>query len=1587
MAPATNIFSSLNERNKRKISTIKKNALLRNNVNNNTKTIKTNNNVPSNNPIDNRLKIMNNSIHANTITLNHGSLFVGNNDKFKMQNKKLNFDTTNQSDNNSKNNNDSNYYNNNHSNNNNKSKTALNFLNTTNSTNTNTNVQNNSNDFDKFSERKKRLIECELSFHESRVSNELILLNLDLFDGINEGDLCELKTFNNKSMINRKKIYFIAKDFNKDLKRRSINSKVSIQIGQLQNELDLPLRSKVWIKLKDKLIYESDLVEINIKDCYLNRGDMWGISSRLVNTCIFNNQKLIFLNSIRGTVKGIYRNGQKLFSGYIGENTKIIFRSESARLVFLIQITDEMWHFDETGEQLFQKMINSYFPKIFKRWKKIDTHHSITIAFAISMSLSDLSYKNLKPGVKLKNSIDNYRIVVDQIGITHWVDIMETLTNEFVNIRKDLLNVKTDKGYNIIKKNFTPVIKSNFLEMINFATTILTDPFKQVDLRHTTTHVMIISPGSGLYDVDYDLLNLTGRKLLSLEMTMDLICLSRAPLHVVPLFRYLDYEKNLHHCIPKWLSIFFWNDSSKDIVEWHPRCQIYDIQMMGLTENEIYKQAELDFLHPNKNIKSVSQFIDEFSNNVFRHPELSLNARKKKSKKKDKKIVNKFGLKQDSNHLLWNSPSFSQPVIEGSQNIAVTADILNGPISEIQDSPDDVTTVSLYDNDGNESLAVNSLKGLTKKKSVKEFTKKFLDKFTSSNTSKVYSSPKLTSNSDLPNDSRQQFRIEKLSDNAISLNTIGNSSEQNLIIKKNLQMFSSHQNEGSVDSINDSLSFKGSLLTDHSSKLSDARHRSKLMTFSTKKKLDQHTFNETWIEIDNPSIPVTSDLADRLLPVRWKDVWPKYVAKKYSKWRSFSTPAELPVTISEFPSKQDFDDNFFFRNHSVTLNIDQEQYDQTFIDLLRNMIYTRLVAGFQICVGDNVEEVEKSKDKDAPTVSKYIDNKQWNILKLYMMIDSEIHRITCNQSGIIDVQRYLRKNEVDPFNQVPSHTPLVKTRYEHSYREAKIDPVHTQRASLNWNQIDQTLAGYGSLIVDKKWHGFRSKFVLLPAEVPRNTYSLVINGQNETLSPEELRLEGLRRVINSITRARLLTEEEKRNRSFKKEEIQPEVMFYTGSLFDFISEQRDSLEKSVINYRDSLFTKGLKLLSQNIELKTLAYEIQQGPNKLTLVNRKWHWNRHQNCFVGSEMVNWLIANFSDIQTRDEAVEYGQKLMSKGLFVHVLNKHNFLDGHYFYQLTPDYFIDSSNIGKNNSITEALPLVRKASNHSAHESSIPLSLMISKSISHISRDDQTVKSQLNSVVDNGETENPVVIISNSLVIDVDPLKKSYRQETCTVHYDRVHNPDHCFHIRLEWLTATPKLLDELIGNWSRICERYGLRLIEIPWEELCTIPSMNPFHSFVEINLAINPWEDPEFRDEHLFSNMRFYYHIELLKRCGFMLDNRASAILKDDRTEEFEIRYSWGKPEFKYAQYIHYTGAYMAEIRENGALFLAPNNIYISRVLQGNMNTKIKFSQKSAINPQMIMTEFRETCTSYEKLRSLFLEFKEDWLLNRNNPLD
>ncbi|SGZ39805.1 related to Vacuolar membrane-associated protein IML1 [Hanseniaspora guilliermondii] len=1468
----------------------------------------------------------------------------------------------------------------------------------------------------------------EVHFAESLISNQ------ELSTSLESGNIT--KTFLLKNQIlnakrnNDKKIYFIVKPFPPGYNKRSMNPLISFPHDKFSKTFDIPNRSTVYIKLKDKSKDQCELVEIMARDCFVNRGDMWLIRNKIQNTSIHLHERLQFMDSLRFAVTGIYKDGKKFFSGYIGEETKVIIRSESARFFFVIQITEEMWHFQEDGEVLFQKVVNSIFPKILKKWIKIGTNHNISIVFTTSVDIttqdggSDNDINDKIPGYKSINNKDYYRIVVDEVNISHWKDIMDTLRKEFLEFKKELLNVKSEDGYYHIQGKLSSSVKTNILESINMVATTLLNPFRQIDLRHTTTHVMIISPGAGLFDVNYDLLKLTTKKLLSLEFTIDIVCLASPPMHIVPLFRYIDNDDALRFCVPTWLSISFWNDDSKKYQNWKPTCKIYDLQTLNLTENNINSVLPLKDLPHLGNIKRLDNFTLAYDQNIFKMND-------EKLKEELKKTVNYFDLTQKLYHQHRNSSSHSSLKNQNPMtlNNRLSNNNLNIGSKYILHSPTPQKPL-LQKVDSSQATFIRNENGTileddenisTESKSKEEQRPKYSEAINTLKTVK--------SNSQAPNIAKRFVNLfntkgpdtntDVSSNNEGSLTSLRNSENRfgsksnnynkmprtNSQARNNGKLFGSNFNSG-----NSSPMFKENKTNEDL--LVDSPRSKKTMKF-------QYDY---LVEIENPSKAFDPERADDLISQRWKDVYPKKLSKSTSKWRSFTTPADLPVTTDVCPTPSQYLNNYVLRNYCVSLNNDKKgpKLSTNEFELFRNLVYTRLLAGFQII--ENKEKLKKLEDiyfkttlVTPSTILNDINNfKQKSI---YLLGNDEIHRICCDLDSVIEVKQYINKTDRISDFSVPVESTMIKTRYEHEYRRASLDPLNSFRTSINWNKLDQFLAGYTD--VDENISGyridgnqlssgsykFRSKFCVLSTEVPE--FAKKLFNKKDELDNEEIRLEGLRKLIAILHKLRYKSDKEKK--ISRKEEILPEIYFYTGKIQNFIQDQESSLSE-LINFNNenndlelvtSKSPDGSVLgLSTNSDLSTIAHEIQHGDRKLNLSTRSWRWISYQETFIGSAFVNWLLKNFDDIETREQAVSFGNYLMENGVIEHVLKTHSFLDGNYYYYIGKSYRNPVSKADQLNNPKSAIvtPLnARKSppsfsnllnvkSNKSNTNNLISIDSRFQKTNSEhsedksekLNRSDSTSSTAQNTI----EYKKKPIMLSSMLELDLDPMKKSTKPQILTVHFDRVHNPDHCFHIRFEWLTTTPRLVDDLINNLSKTADMYGLKFVELPWEEVVTLNTFNPFYSSVFIKLALNPLFDENFNDPSILERSKYYYHIYFLETSGFLLDNRGSDTFDNNDNIGYEIVYSWGKQTFKNIQFVHKTGAYIAEIIQDGSLFLAPNNIHLSRVntLTNSSNVESE-SSGLYVDSQKVMLDFKRTCNDHTKLKNIFQDAKKSWYNN------
>ena len=79
------------------------------------------------------------------------------------------------------------------------------------------------------------------------------------------------------------------------------------------------------------------------------------------------------------------------------------------------------------------------------------------------------------------------------------------------------------------------------------------------------------------------------------------------------------------------------------------------------------------------------------------------------------------------------------------------------------------------------------------------------------------------------------------------------------------------------------------------------------------------------------------------------------------------------------------------------------------------------------------------------------------------------------------------------------------------------------------------------------------------------------------------------------------------------------------------------------------------------EVAAAADRLQSG---VAVRDRRHLLTVYRSCFVGREAVDWLVAN--EGLSRGEAVALGQRLIEIGAIQHVLDEHDFRDGHFFYR---------------------------------------------------------------------------------------------------------------------------------------------------------------------------------------------------------------------------------------------------------------------------------------------------------------------------------
>lgn len=1552
---------------------------------------------------------------------------------------------------------------------------------------------------------------------------------------------------------------------------------------------------------------------MTFRDEYLARADMWRMSiAELSNRTVYRGQKLLFMGTIKATVKNVYINGQSTHSGYFSSATKPVFRSESARYVLFIQMSKEMWDFDAegAGEIMFNKVVNGFLPDLFKRWMKINARHVVTIILFTRMQY-DTSL-GLEHPLDTTDSTDwesrsgrfrdYYRVVVSDMASGDWVNILYQLKKEFRAFLKDVSLIpkrehsssrvdssgleKTNPELIIAGKPSTAA-QGNILEAINLAGAQFAKDYIDRDLVRTGISVIVVTAGTGVFEVDFNMLKLTTDTLVGSGISIDLVCLSPMPLHSVPLFKYrsprslsslvkesmrtktkdsategidfIDEKTPRQHqpnfgsvlqrpsvlvppillddapkespqgydewryAMPHWVDISFWSGPFEEILELSKvrksdfrvqkripkkksgsfalRCRMYELQMMGVMENELgdisIPYLEENPLYPqrlreqtersdhspaesrvtsrhmstlNGSFKSKfekesqegenderralqKQWMENFDNNVFtprldhslgkQHEARSREIATSSFKNSLPEHVPKGTLLSSSYHSVSTSigktarPSpemglnqlmremsrdgdnqsprgsmihapeyrslgvsrsdvlIRQMAVDKANNLQRRTGHRRGDSGDSNDhrrsihsTPQDSPIVS-RDNTPPKTLGLPPLpRTVTVPATITSSASRpapwFLRQISFGG--KASSTPKPTITeaigqatiditpgkvkpAKLTIENNQKGLIaEKLASTRINsierpsqpIN-IRSSSRAGLSSKEapslehaagSVTVFRAHR-----DAKASMPSHPGSVVKDPGSTFLLAGSRAmgesigpklELLSTSGGAKEIPRTLSPTsaiapWAVLVNPCNPKRNTITIANQFRRWQHVFPKRLRTASVKWKSLCSPAAVPLTNEYFPTAAQLATEYNESPYKITQNDDEDMVEasKSRESLVRELIAFRLSHGFQIVVGPAIADFSGGREQDLSSIfdSEYMSRDGDTV---FLSVGTTIHQLVCVAGGEVEVKRFSRKPTTALQSSAGIDTPFpykpyIRTAFEDTYEPRDVI-LRPPRKEYNWNFIDTFLAGYQDEFSEilQFW---RARFVLIPVDIPtvnRRPFPLLAED-----SEEEIRLEGIRKLTQVWQKYRYIPPEERHfqaTSSRKQRDSNPlAIEYHTRDPSAIVAAGSDNslISDTESEFIASLFSETEQYHISNIDLKKLAEDLQS-EGGIPMLDRRWHMRLHYNCFLGFDLTSWLLSNFKDVETRDDAVDLGNQLMKKGLFQHVQKRHAFRDGNFFYQIAAEYRAPRPE-------SRISWFGMRKIDRSVPSTPLPdgprTSPLASRTTSTRSRpstsDTYSAKSDGDGEKTPTRTSTPKrkVLLSRVMRYDVDPRKRSYRPEIISLHYDRLHNPDNCYHIRIDWMNVTAKLIEDAIVSWATNVEKYGLKLVEVPIAEASNISDHHPFRSPYMIKLAVQPpstqseasWDTTHFSPQYSRID-KYAYHKALLRHLNFVLDIESA----DSFPTDVDVAYSWGKPDYKYTQFIHKSGTLLAQITHDGNFLLLANRLAHNR---------------------------------------------------------
>ncbi|EJU01540.1 hypothetical protein DACRYDRAFT_80132 [Dacryopinax primogenitus] len=1433
-------------------------------------------------------------------------------------------------------------------------------------------------------------------------------------------------------------------------------------------------RSSVIVTKVDQDAHTAEHIELCFRDQYLGRSEMWRLGMSLEDTCVHSAQTVNFATCIEAQIQGIFVRGMRVHSAYVTALTKTIYRSLSARHTLLIQISKELWEFAEDGERYYEKLCSSFLPELFSHWRAANAHHLLSVVLVSRVWYDDAELKYATGPIRRCKTTDRaykdlYKVIIDLEIMEEWESTLVSLKQSLWDFQREILlqhiapseaSPRKDTLEAVLIGRISNAHEGNILEALNLAL----NPFEKYhvdrDMGRTGLSISVVTPGTGRFEVGKELLRLTNERMNFNGFTVDLVCLTHRPLHAVPLFSYMSevpeqehplsqremnplyYENSSksrtvmppeevlippeeeviapkevlqYHMIPSWVYCSYWErswDMPFRTDRFIPRCRIYEIQMLGLLEQDISSTISIPFLDEDASLmfgpKTTSDGKDRkaakerarrnFARNVFGRKPIEIppppfivgyNSGSTLSAASRSSVRMPPGVLKMPPLMPVEDPPRGRPTrvtpLTPSSEVPPTEkppELIKPGTSPSK--PSIISTRSAASATGSDSLgplpprqprmfsASWLLSSLRVQPALPQTTSVTVIRQSPSAPTKALetAAPPAVTAPEVPPAILHPMKKDIPIKDMKPLTTAG-ASPVPISIKARQQSISRPTRPTSELYADPPLIHPARASLPRNSLPADAPMSYKGGSAEASGSTPQARYRQisTGVTLLNPSNPKPEQLAESAQEARrWKYSFAQPTFEHQMKWQSLCMPACLPLTVDVYPRQDELDNDFRTYHHTILVPDANSQFirppkykkegytPETYQaeQLLRAIASFRLAQGFQFVVAPirtgrkHTPVLMQNRLSGSfgrtgllePTTSHANDislelkmGGASEVLRnvgdapIYLSMGNQLHRISYDKEvQEIKVTAYIRGRQRE---EVLSYECLIWPKHGSGYMKAEAH-FNYPAEHIGWNRMDMLLAGAPSPPADRMRY-WRTRFVVIPSQdelQPR----FEPGPTGAQLSNEEVRIQGMEHFAELFGRLRWRPDDVHNDPNTSV----PLLITYLDPLACLLDEPlMEALAEAHMPASDRK-RKSEKSI-EGSSLQSIARAMRDPEGGLVIEDHKWHNNLHKDSFSGSDFVSFLFREYRDVSTREDAADWGNKLMDQGLIEHCRAYHMFLDGHYYYRLTGEYAASSQTKRQRIWFNRHTPSrdIRKG---------------------------------------NSPAKRQELILTQSITLDLDPMKHSDQAELVMLHHDVIHNPDNAFHFEMNWIGTTARYIDDIVWSWARDVEEFGLKLVEAYVDQVSDISTHSPFQSCISIPLAVAPPVVPDLaRRLPVGANPGLYFEAALLRELGYILDIESISRYP----EQVTVKYSYRHSPYTYPQYIHSSGLAFVQVvgGTDGFQWLA-NGLAIAsavtrRLKQKQWDAPYAFRDESpqpARVAEGIRLQLQEFCADADKLK-------------------